>query len=75
MDLPVCLFTLFLIAEQFAVGEPVKLAFQKQPISTTLHNRLYDLDYLINITVGTPPQALQLELDTGSREIWVIWST
>jgi hypothetical protein len=75
MHLLVCFLALILIAEQFAFGEPVKLAFQRQPISATLHNRRYDLDYLINITVGTPPQALQLELDTGSREIWVIWST
>jgi hypothetical protein len=26
--------------------------------------------YLINVTVGTPPQAIGLQLDTGSSDIW-----
>lgn len=27
--------------------------------------------YMVNITVGTPPQNLSLSLDTGSSDIWV----
>jgi hypothetical protein len=29
------------------------------------------LEYLINITVGTPPQNLAVTLDTGSSDLWI----
>ncbi|KAF3765991.1 acid protease [Cryphonectria parasitica EP155] len=30
-----------------------------------------EANYLINLTVGTPPQALTLSLDTGSSDLWL----
>lgn len=29
------------------------------------------IEYLINITLGTPPQALGVTLDTGSSDLWI----
>lgn len=29
--------------------------------------------YLINMTVGTPPQPFSVQLDTGSSDIWIPW--
>lgn len=37
-------------------------------VQATITNEL--LLYLINVTVGTPPQAISLQLDTGSSDIW-----
>ncbi|OQE03189.1 hypothetical protein PENSOL_c001G11163 [Penicillium solitum] len=38
--------------------------------STALYN-VQNMYYMVNITVGTPPQNLSLSLDTGSSDIWV----
>ncbi|KAJ6021377.1 hypothetical protein N7540_006881 [Penicillium herquei] len=38
--------------------------------STSLYN-VGNMYYMVNITLGTPPQNLSLSLDTGSSDIWV----
>ncbi|PYH81274.1 acid protease [Aspergillus uvarum CBS 121591] len=38
--------------------------------STSLYNE-QNMYYMVNITIGTPPQNLSLSLDTGSSDIWV----
>jgi hypothetical protein len=43
-------------------------------VTTELYNAQHDLLYLVNISVGTPPQSLQLQLDTGSSDIWLPWA-
>jgi hypothetical protein len=40
-------------------------------VAATLYNAQGDLLYLVNATVGTPPQHFSLQLDTGSSDIWV----
>jgi hypothetical protein len=49
------------------------LRARAQSVQATLFNAQSDLLYLVNITVGTPPQALQLQIDTGSSDIWLPW--
>jgi hypothetical protein len=63
--------------------EPLRLDFTKQSprrdARSLLSPRSLDLDllngaglqYWVNITVGTPPQALSVQLDTGSSDLWI----
>ena len=37
----------------------------------TIYNAQGNLLYLVNTTVGTPPQEIALQLDTGSSDIWI----
>jgi len=37
----------------------------------TIYNAQGNLLYLVNTTVGTPPQDIELQLDTGSSDIWI----
>ncbi|MCJ1289948.1 hypothetical protein MMC34_001482 [Xylographa carneopallida] len=46
-----------------------RLARRQNSVTATIENA--DLLYLINVTIGTPPQPFSLQLDTGSSDIWV----
>ncbi|KIW99147.1 uncharacterized protein Z519_00810 [Cladophialophora bantiana CBS 173.52] len=40
-------------------------------VDTVLTQNTNKLEYLVNITVGTPPQDLGVTLDTGSSDLWI----
>ncbi|MCJ1466173.1 hypothetical protein MMC07_004792 [Pseudocyphellaria aurata] len=48
---------------------PQKLARRDGGISVDLVND--KVLYLVNISVGTPPQAMSVQLDTGSSDLWI----
>jgi len=43
-------------------------------VQAPVYNSQGDLLYLVNITAGNPPQSLQLQLDTGSSDVWLPYS-
>jgi hypothetical protein len=44
---------------------------RRSAVTADLYNAQGDLLYLVNATVGTPPQTFSLQIDTGSSDIWV----
>lgn len=40
-------------------------------VDTVLTQNTNKLEYLVNITIGTPAQHLAVTLDTGSSDLWV----
>lgn len=45
--------------------------YSRSPIAAGLENALQYGAYGINITVGTPGQLVEVQLDTGSSDFWV----
>jgi hypothetical protein len=54
----------------------VERAQLRKRASSTIHVNLGNAQYLyyVNASVGTPPQELQLQIDTGSSDTWVPYS-
>jgi len=48
-----------------------RLRRRAKSVGAVLYNAQSNLLYLVNATVGTPPQQFSLQLDTGSSDIWV----
>ena len=48
-----------------------RLVQRADDVDATLNQNTNKLEYLINITVGTPPQNLAVTIDTGSSDLWI----
>ncbi|KAK5112750.1 hypothetical protein LTR62_003848 [Meristemomyces frigidus] len=48
---------------------------KRGPQSVNVGNAESDGIYYVNASVGTPPQVLQLQLDTGSSDLWMFGSS
>ena len=44
---------------------------KRDSLSVTLGNSWSNGLYYVNATVGTPPQEVQLQIDTGSSDVWM----
>lgn len=47
-----------------------RLSKRDDVANVTISNAIFDGLYFVNATVGEPPQLVQLQLDTGSSDIW-----
>lgn len=62
----------------FTIGrrhiDPQRALQRRGDIQSPIQNAQYDALYLANISVGTPPQYVNVQIDTGSDELWVPYS-
>lgn len=54
-------------------GRPI-LRRASGTITETLNNDLRQGAYMADVKVGTPPQTLTLQLDTGSSDAWMVYT-
>jgi hypothetical protein len=47
------------------------LVKRAEPFNVTLGNAAAVGLYYVNASVGTPPQLIQLQIDTGSSDVWM----
>lgn len=57
-----------------ARSEEPSLRKRGSTVTADLYNELEVGIYLINVTIGSPPQTMSLHLDTGSSDTWVVSS-
>ncbi|KAJ5475465.1 hypothetical protein N7539_007752 [Penicillium diatomitis] len=65
------------VAEPQVVSLPIyrnerRSIVKRDTITANLRNDYYDGMFWINATVGTPGQLVQLQIDTGSSDIWMM---
>jgi hypothetical protein len=51
--------------------KPRDLSRRADSITGVLTNQQIQGGYFLNVEVGTPPQNITLQLDTGSSDVWV----
>ncbi len=44
---------------------------KRSPLPVSIGNAVMNGLYFVNATVGTPPQEVQLQVDTGSSDVWM----
>lgn len=44
--------------------------YKRATVNVTVVNDVFDGLYFVNATIGNPPQLVQLQIDTGSSDVW-----
>lgn len=51
--------------------EEAQLLWRRDTVEIPLYNARMQGLYFANVSIGTPPQPLSLQIDTGSSDLWV----